>query len=280
VLLSRFLAEHRRRIAPRAAVLGDHPRHSRAIGKLVTRHEIADASGISRRWYELAELGVPTRASAAVLSNVADVLRLNGAEREMLYRLAIPLVEYRAPRRESTEIQEAFSSVRWYLRKLNSCSTMEEVLTLLEDTAAAHFPEVSFLGTKVRRPSGGWSFHSDGIGTQAQMRTFRGVRESLRPVFESDPVLADKMLRFPNASMPGDILTYRNIDGAVKASVLALRPAEIERLFEPMLIAVARSRSGYVAHLLLSDFRAVYAGETESALAATIADFASLALSS
>lgn len=79
----------------------------------MTRHEIADASSVTRRWYQLAELGVPTRASASILLRVADVLDLDDDERGTLARLAIPYVDYDAPRRESIEIREAFSSVRW-----------------------------------------------------------------------------------------------------------------------------------------------------------------------
>jgi transcriptional regulator with XRE-family HTH domain len=278
-LLASFLAEHRRRIAPHVAVLGEHTRHRCAIGKLVTRHEIADASGVSRRWYQLAEQGIPTRASAPTLLRVAEVLNLDAEQCETLFRLAIPSIGLEGPCRDSIEIVEAFSSIRWYLRKLQSCSTIDELLTLIEDTAAAHFPEVSYLTTVLRRPSGGWSFHSEGIGTRPCMRVFARVQELLRPVFEADQV-ADETVRFPIASMPGDLLTYRNLDAAVLAPILNLSPAEFERFFEPVLIAVVRSRMGYVAHLMLSDFRNVYVGETERALAATIAEFASLALSS
>jgi transcriptional regulator with XRE-family HTH domain len=279
-LLGSFLVEHRRRIAPRAQLLGNHRRHSRSIGKVVTRHEIADASGVSRRWYQLAELGVPTRPSASLLQNVAAALGLDAEERETLVRLAIPYVDYAVPRRESIEIREAFSSVRWYLRKLQSCSTIDELLTLLEDTAAAHFPEVSYVNTGVRWPSGGWSLQREGVGTPARMRTFARLRELLVPVFEANPVVADEIVGFPIASMPGDTLTHRNYNAAIVAPILKLAPAELVRFFKPMLVAAVRSRSGFVAHLMLSDFRANYAGETERALAATIADFASLALSS
>jgi transcriptional regulator with XRE-family HTH domain len=278
-LLGRFLAEHRRRIAPHATVLGDRPRRRRAVGKLVTRHEIADASGVTRRWYEFAELGVPTRASASILLNVADVLGLDDDDRETLLRLAIPPVDYSTPRGESIEILEAFSSVRWYLRKLQSCSTIDELLTLLEDTAAAQFPEVSYLMTAFRWPLGGWCLHGEGIGTPARTREFVRLQELLGPAAAENPAACDEIVRFPIGSMPGDILTYRNYNAAVAAPILELAPVEFERLFEPVLVAVTRSRSGYVAHLMLSDFHAVY-GETERALAATIADFASLALSS
>jgi transcriptional regulator with XRE-family HTH domain len=279
-LLASFLAKHRRRVAPHAAILGAHPRHRYAVGKLVTRHEIADASGVSRRWYELAELGVPTRASPSILFSVADVLSLDVDEREALLRLAIPYVDYSRSRRESIEIREAFASIRWFLRKLQSCSTIEEVLTLLEDTAAAHFPDVSYLNTAFRRPSGGWSLHGEGIGTRARMRTFARLQELLRPVFEGNPVVSDEIVGFPIASMPGDTLTSRNYNWPTVAPILELALAECEHFFEPMLVAVTRSRAGYVAHLMLSDFHAVYGGETEQALASTIADFASLALSS
>lgn len=279
-LLGRFLSERRRRIAPRVALLGAHRRPPRSIGKLVTRHEIADASGVSRRWYEFAELGVPTRASASILLTIADVLDLDDDDRQTLVELAMPSIDYPTPRRESIEILEAFSSVRWYLRRLHSCSTVDELLTLLEDTAVAHFPEVSYVMTASRPAAGTWSFHGDGVGTRPCRRTFVRVQKLMRPLFESNRIVCDEMVRSPGSAMPGDILTYRNLNSAIVAPMLELTPREFEQLFQPMLLAGVWSRSGGAAQLMLTDFCDVYDRETERALVATIADFASLALSS
>ncbi|HTJ27525.1 MAG TPA: helix-turn-helix transcriptional regulator [Candidatus Limnocylindria bacterium] len=280
VLLSAFLAEHRQRIAPEIPVLGQHVRRTEAIGKLVTRGELADASGVNRRWYELAERGVPTRASAAILRALANILGLTAEQQGVLTHLATPYLDRDAPRDASFEIRDAFASMRWYLRKLQTCSTIDEVLSLVEDTAASHFPETPCLTTAFRRPDGGWSFHADAIGRSSRLHAFNRDRdEVIIPVFDSGEVTADDLMCFPEASAPGDLLTYDDYDEATLAAILKGSFAGFKKLHEPMLAAVIRSRADFVAHLYLADFRATYGTETDRALVSAIADFASLAVS-
>lgn len=192
----------------------------------------------------------------------------------------VHLSQHLAPREDSSAVLEAFASVRRYLRALASCSSIDEVLTLLEETAATTFPETSYITTAVRAPAGGWSFHSPGSGTRSGMRTFARNQAILAPVMATDNGLADRITRFPRASAPGAILTFEDYDSRVLEGILKLTRADIEYVHESLLTAVVRSRSGLVAHLFLSDFRKVYGAETEMAFAATLADFASLAVSS
>lgn len=56
-LLSVVLRHYRSRIDPAIPALDGHVRRIEAIGNPVTPREIADAAGINRRWYELAERG-------------------------------------------------------------------------------------------------------------------------------------------------------------------------------------------------------------------------------
>lgn len=261
-------------------MLGEHVRRAEAIGKLVTRREMADASGINRRWYELAERGEPTRASAAVLRALGNALGLNVHERRVLLSLATPYLDRDLPRDESLEIRDAFASLRTYLRKLNACSTTDEVLSLVEDTAASHFPETSYLATASRLPDGGWSFHGEPIGRASRMRAFAYDREEVvGPIFASELVAADDLMCFPEASSPGDLLTYDDYEEAKLAKILGKAYAGFKHLHEPMLAAVIRSRAGLVAHLYLADFRKIYGEETDLALVSAITDFASLAAS-
>jgi hypothetical protein len=184
------------------------------------------------------------------------------------------------PREDSLAIRDAFAWVRGYLRSLQQCSTLGEVLTLVEEMAGTAFPETSYMTTTVRQPCGAWSFHSPGSGTRSGLRTFRRNQAILGPIMEANSSLHDAMTRFPRASAPGDILTFENYDSVVLGRMLNQARVEIECVHESVLTAVIRSRSGFVAHLFLSDFRRVYCSETERALVATLADFASLAVSS
>jgi transcriptional regulator with XRE-family HTH domain len=277
-LLSAFLAEHRHRIDPMLPVLGEHRRGVEAIGTLVTPREIADAVGINRRWYELAERGEPTRASAAVLRDVGDVLGLNPRERAVLVRLATPAAERDTPRDQALEIRDAFASLQRYLRKLYACTTAEEVLTLLEETAAGYFPEASYVTTASRLPDGCWSLYGEGIGRAARLRAFENNREEvIAPIFTLEPLAADAITCFPDVSFPGDLIRYSDHDELRLARMLGKAYAGFRQLHEPMLAAVVRSRTNFVAHLYLGDFRKSYDNETDRALVSAIVEFASLA---
>jgi hypothetical protein len=276
-LLSAFLTEHRHRLAPGQQVLGEHVRRAESVGRVVARREIADASGINRRWYELAESSAPTRASAAILRSLGNVLRLNAEERRVLVSLATPYLDRETPRDESLEIRDAFGSMRWYLRKLNACSSIEEVLRLVEDTAASHFAEIPYLTTASRLPDGAWTFHGEGTGTASRLAVFTQEREEVvGPIFAAGENAADELMCFPEASSPGELLTFDDYDTGMLTGILKDGYRRFERLHESMLAAVIRSRTGFAAHLYLADFRRTYDAQTDRAFVMAIADFASL----
>jgi hypothetical protein len=177
-------------------------------------------------------------------------------------------------------VVDAFAWVRGYVRTLQDCSSVGEVLTLVEETISAAFPENSYLTTVVRQPGGRWSFYSPGSGTRSGLRVFRRNQAVLGSLMEADSTLHDRLTGFPKASSPGDILTYEHYDTDLLAGMLKKAHAEIEQMHESVMTAVMRSRSGFVAHLFLSDFRRVYDSEAEKAYVSTLAEFASLALSS
>lgn len=184
------------------------------------------------------------------------------------------------PREDSLAVKEAFGWVRRYLRALNGRSTSDEILTLVEETAAELFPKTPYFATAVRCPDGIWLCHSPGRGTPRGLRTFKRHRAALSLIAGHDHSFADAFVRFPKASAPGDTLTVEDYDKALLARKLKHDYAEVEDIHELVLTPVIRSRSGVVAHLVLSDFRKNYGSEIERVFAATLADFASIALSS
>lgn len=277
-LLATFLREQRCRIDPRTPALGEHPRRVEAIGSPLTGHEIAHAAGINARWYDLAEHGEPTRATATVLRALGDVLGLNAPQRAMLVRLASPYCDQDTPRAASLELRDATSSLRDYLRKLYACSSADELLSLVEDTAASHFPEASYVTSGSRLPDGGWLYHGEATGMPSRMRPFaRNVEDVLAPIFASDPIAADIITCFPDAAMPGTLITYDDYDETAVARVLGNAYDDFKKLHAPMLAAAIRSRAGFVANLYLGDFRKGYENDVDRALVAAIVDFASLA---
>ncbi|MFL6077520.1 MAG: helix-turn-helix domain-containing protein [Mycobacteriales bacterium] len=83
--LGEFLKARRARLQPEDLGLVAGPRR-RAPG--LRREEVALQAGVGVTWYTWLEQGRPINASAQVLDAVAATLRLDGEEREHLYRLA------------------------------------------------------------------------------------------------------------------------------------------------------------------------------------------------
>jgi transcriptional regulator with XRE-family HTH domain len=83
--LAAFLRARRSRISP--ADVGLPPGLRRRTPGL-RREEVAQLAGVGITWYTWLEQGRPIHVSVQVLDAVAGTLRLDGAEREHLYRLA------------------------------------------------------------------------------------------------------------------------------------------------------------------------------------------------
>ncbi|MES9609222.1 MULTISPECIES: helix-turn-helix transcriptional regulator [Actinomadura] len=83
--LAAFLRSRRERISPEDVGMPPGPRR-RTPG--LRREEVAQLAGVGVTWYTWLEQGRPINASTQVLDAVARTLRLDGAEREHLYRLA------------------------------------------------------------------------------------------------------------------------------------------------------------------------------------------------
>jgi transcriptional regulator with XRE-family HTH domain len=90
--LGALLREHRLRLDPHTTSLGDFVRRPDRIGKPVTQEELAEAVGVTRVWYAKLERRVDVKASAGLVSRLADVLMLGEAERNALFRAAIPIL--------------------------------------------------------------------------------------------------------------------------------------------------------------------------------------------
>jgi hypothetical protein len=277
--LAEFLIGQRVHIPPEAFALGSYQRLRRQRGRPVSPAEIARAIGVGERWYALVEAGVPTRPSMLLIDRLVHALALGPEDAETLWALAIPRLRTQ-PREESCLVLEAYASMQWYLRKLSSASSVDEVLSVAEETAHAHFPEISFLCAMSRTSDGRWVPHGEGLGTtMAMRRVWRQYREVHRPLGEVDPVGLDRLMGYPAFWQPGDLLTLADVDRSALSSILKGARRRYERNNGAELLARITSRRGYVGHLFFADFRKYNDGATDRELAATIADLASLALS-
>src|SRR5256714_4794845 len=86
--LGRFLRSRRARLNPAELGLPDHGGRRRVPG--LRREELAQLAGVSVDHYVRLEQGRTLHFSEAVLDAVARALRLDGVERDHLYRLARP----------------------------------------------------------------------------------------------------------------------------------------------------------------------------------------------
>jgi hypothetical protein len=180
---------------------------------------------------------------------------------------------------EELEVRTAYARFRRYLRRLYACSTSAELLSVIESTAVSFFPEASYVVSASRLPDGCWSFHGDGIGRASRIQTFNNNREHVvAPIFSSDPGAADRLMCFPEKRAPGEIVTYDDYgDERSLARDLEKAYPEFKQLHESMVAAVIHSRSGFVAHVYLGEFRKSYDDDGDQAILSAIAAYASLA---
>ncbi|MFB4296821.1 helix-turn-helix transcriptional regulator [Actinomadura sp. NTSP31] len=136
--LAAFLRNRRERISPHEVDLPPGPRR-RTPG--LRREEVAQLAGVGVTWYTWLEQGRPINASTQVLDAVARTLRLDGAEREHLYRLAeVPEAE---PPDETEHLPEDTQAILDALLPMPAsvCNARSDVLAW-NAAYAAIFPHV------------------------------------------------------------------------------------------------------------------------------------------
>ncbi|MFD8787347.1 helix-turn-helix transcriptional regulator [Kitasatospora sp. NPDC059599] len=149
--LARFLKACRARVTPEEVGL---PPGLRRRTPGLRREEVAQLAGVGVTWYTWLEQGRPINASEQVLLAVARALRLDGTEREHLFRLAgmspSPHAQPAAP--------ELSPSIRVILDSLAPLPAA--VSNTRFDVLSYNGPYRSLFGTERMRPSRGAAFNS------------------------------------------------------------------------------------------------------------------------
>jgi transcriptional regulator with XRE-family HTH domain len=122
-LLLNFL---RSRIDPEVHVLGPYVRRSERLGKRVTQEELAEAIGVSRRWYASLESAGTTRTSVSLVERLSDALMVMPEERARLLQLAVPELDRMQLRDDSAAVLETFSRLRGLTEPLWTATSIEE----------------------------------------------------------------------------------------------------------------------------------------------------------
>ncbi|MFF2148968.1 helix-turn-helix transcriptional regulator [Kitasatospora sp. NPDC058190] len=149
--LARFLKACRARVTPEDVGL---PPGLRRRTPGLRREEVAQLAGVGVTWYTWLEQGRPINASEQVLLAVARALRLDGTERQHLFRLAglapSPLAQP-APPELSPSIQVILDSL---------VPLPAAVSNTRFDVLSFNQPYRSLFGTELMRPSHGVFFNS------------------------------------------------------------------------------------------------------------------------
>ncbi|MGW2375983.1 MULTISPECIES: helix-turn-helix transcriptional regulator [Kitasatospora] len=149
--LARFLKACRARVTPEDVGL---PPGLRRRTPGLRREEVAQLAGVGVTWYTWLEQGRPINASEQVLLAVSRALRLDGTERQHLFRLAgmspSPLAQP-APPELSPSIQVILDSL---------APLPAAVSNTRFDVLSFNRPYRSLFGTDRMRPAGGVFFNS------------------------------------------------------------------------------------------------------------------------
>jgi transcriptional regulator with XRE-family HTH domain len=128
-----ILREHRRRLDPHMTKLGDLVRCPNCVGKPVSQEELAAAVGVTRVWYAKLERRVDIKASAGLVSRLADVFMLDDAERNALFHAAIPAL--RTPLRlDDQGVVRHLRSRRRFATKRRSGAADSQITAIAAET--------------------------------------------------------------------------------------------------------------------------------------------------
>jgi transcriptional regulator with XRE-family HTH domain len=271
--LSRLLRRCRARIAPGCASLGPYLRLPNRIGKPITQEEVAEAVGISRQWYMMMETDRSRRVSASVLARIANVLMMDPAEREALFRLGVPELRRPSLAQQSTLILDAFGSLRRLTRRLWVATTEAEALAVVREDAAKRLAPHS-MQTATRVAYGRWDRAT--TGDPELPKRFDALVED-----RMGDSATDELCCYWFMVQPGELITRSERD-ALFPDLAAKEAPVLKGIGMPDLsfaMASIRSQRGFDARLLAVHHRAHDFSEIDRAQLSTLADLASLALS-
>jgi transcriptional regulator with XRE-family HTH domain len=273
--LSGLLRRCRARLKPECRSFGPYLRLPIRVGKAVTQEELAEAVGISRQWYARLESEQHTVVSPSLLARVADALMMDFAERDDLFRLAVPELRAAPLTGQARTLLEILRPLRSLTRRLWVANTEAEVLTIVREHAMTGLrPDLVVARTRVA--VGRWEY----AGTGDESGGERVDCLDRLPRERKGDAAVDDSLCYPILAQPGDVVTRYERDerlpnpsesdggelGAVGWSDLSFA------------MTCVRSPNGFTGRLLLVHRTSHEYSDMERAELSTLAELASLAL--
>ena len=273
--LGGLLRRCRARLKPECRSFGPYLRLPLRVGKAVTQEELAEAVGISRQWYVMLENDRRVRVSAPLLGRLADALVMSPAERDDLFRLAVPELRSAPLSADSASLLETLLPLRRLTRRLWAATTEAEILTIVREHAMTDL-RADIVVARTRVGIGRWEYAGTGddSGGERVERLDALLRE------HKGDAAVDDALCYPIMAQPGDVLTrYERDERTRDPSAVDVR--ELRAVGWPDLsfaIACVRSPHGFVGRLLLVHGTSHEYSEAERAELSTLAELASLVL--
>jgi len=266
------------RIRRESHSLGTYPRRSVRVGKAVTQEEVAEAAGISRVWYAMMEGNRSVRVSSLVLGRLADVLGMETAERAALFRLVLPEVGCVSSSERSLGALEAFRALRPLTRRLSDATTESDALTLIREVCMAQFRS-DIVMSHICRGRGMWCEVS-AVGDADAVRRLEAYHAFAIANFS--PEFIDELHYADFLCEAGDVVTRSSQPPQSPNLVVQVNRARDASGWRDVNFMVARvcSRHGFIANVTIVHNGCHTYTEADQALLSTIAEIASLALSS
>jgi transcriptional regulator with XRE-family HTH domain len=274
--LGTLLKRCRLRITLECKSLGPYLRLPARIGRVVTQEEIAEASGISRQWYAMMESDRPLRVSGRTLAQIANVLMMDADERAALFRLALPELRSVSMSGRSTELLEAFRSLRGLTDHLWSATTEAEALAVArEHTVSQLAPDL--MVTFTRSGDGRWLYEMAADIADVH----RGQQLEAELCGRCGKTVLDELLCYTSMRDPGELMSRVERDARFPHIPAMDRPAlEVVGWADISFVVVnVRSQHGLNARLWVAHHEAYDFSEMERAYLSTLAELTSLALS-
>jgi transcriptional regulator with XRE-family HTH domain len=271
-VLLKFL---RRRVDPNVRDLGSYTRLPSRRGKRVTQEEVSEAIGVSREWYSLLECGAaPTRASTSLLDRLADALMVTPAERVRLFHLAVPELGRVQLRDDSVAALEAFSRLRWLMKRLSTATSIDDVFTTVNEHIAGWFDDALLVNATGRRESGLWDAR---LLYDRQNRSFAAVIRDLQDLYPTPEKQAALNLH-PQLAHAGDLGSWDLYPLPLQRELLKVCACHGVASFA-WRCARVRSRTGFIGGLYIAHQLGHSYSASDDAVLGAFAELTSLALS-
>jgi hypothetical protein len=146
---------------------------------------MAEVIGVSRVWYAKLESDAGLRASSRLLNRLARALALSDADRETLFKIALPELSSSDSSATDEDLATGFEPLRAATKRLQNATGQFEVLQIAAETIAQLFGSAAVVGAFQQLEAWRWSFPVMIAPTQMSM-PLSDIRAKLQDAFVTE----------------------------------------------------------------------------------------------